>query len=164
MKIDFDLILRIISILSLGTSFFSFIVTTLVTNTKSPNFIEYTDLSKFFLNLYVFLILLICLIHSIYPKIVFTFITEGFGIITSIKGKIILSLAIDIMYYSTDNLPQKLFGMISFVSVLALFLGDLVLNCEILKQPSEENNNESKEVEISTDNSISVFNQNKNGM
>ena len=164
MKIDFDLILRIISILSLGTSFFSFIVTTLVTNTKSPNFIEYTDLSKFFLNLYVFLILLICLIHSIYPKIVFTFITEGFGIITSIKGKIILSLAIDIMYYSTDNLPQKLFGMISFVSVLALFLGDLVLNCEILKQPSEESNNESKEVEISTDNSISVFNQNKNGM
>ena len=164
MKIDFDLILRIISILSLGTSFFSFIVTTLVTNTKSPNFIEYTDLSKFFLNLYVFLILLICLIHSIYPKIVFTFITEGFGIITSIKGKIILSLAIDIMYYSTDNLPQKLFGMISFVSVLSLFLGDLVLNCEILKQPSEESNNESKEVEISTDNSISVFNQNKNGM
>ena len=164
MKIDFDLILRIISILSLGTSFFSFIVTTLVTNTKSPNFIEYTDLSKFFLNLYVFLILLIFLIHSIYPKIVFTFITEGFGIITSIKGKIILSLAIDIMYYSTDNLPQKLFGMISFVSVLALFLGDLVLNCEILKQPSEESNNESKEVEISTDNSISVFNQNKNGM
>ena len=164
MKIDFDLILRIISILSLGTSFFSFIVTTLVTNTKSPNFIEYTDLSKFFLNLYVFLILLICLIHSIYPKIVFTFITEGFGIITSIKGKIILSLAIDIMYYSTDNLPQKLFGMISFVSVLALFLGDLVLNCEILKQPSEESNNETKEVEISTDNSISVFNQNKNGM
>ena len=135
-----------------------------MTNTKSPNFIEYTDLSKFFLNLYVFLILLICLIHSIYPKIVFTFITEGFGIITSIKGKIILSLAIDIMYYSTDNLPQKLFGMISFVSVLSLFLGDLVLNCEILKQPSEESNNESKEVEISTDNSISVFNQNKNGM
>jgi hypothetical protein len=68
-------------------------------------------------------------------------ITEGLGIITTIKGKIILSLAIDIMYYSTESLPQKLFGMISFVAVLALILGDLVLNCQILKQqPLEENN------------------------
>ena len=46
------------------------------------------------------------------------------------------------MYYSTDSLPQKLFGMISFVSVLALLLGYLVLNCEILKQKAVEENSE----------------------
>ena len=138
-KINYDLILRIISILSLGTSFFSFIITTLLTNTKSPNFIEYTDLSRFFLNLYIFLILLLCLVHSVYPSILCTIITESLSIITTIKGKIILSLAIDVMFYSTESLPQKLFGMITFVCVLALFLGDLVLNCKILnQQPMKE--------------------------
>ena len=138
-KINYDLILRIISILSLGTSFFSFIITTLLTNTKSPNFIEYTDLSRFFLNLYIFIILLLCLVHSVYPSILCTIITESLSIITTIKGKIILSLAIDVMFYSTESLPQKLFGMITFVCVLALFLGDLVLNCKILnQQPMKE--------------------------
>ena len=138
-KINYDLILRIISILSLGTSFFSFIITTLLTNTKNPDFIEYTDLSRFFLNLYIFLILLLCLVHSVYPSILCPFITESLSIITTIKGKIILSLAIDVMFYSTESLPQKLFGMITFVSVLALFLGDLVLNCKILnQQPMKE--------------------------
>jgi len=38
------------------------------------------------------------------------------------------------MYFSTESMPQKLFGMISFVSVLGLFLAVLLLNCETLKQ------------------------------
>ena len=159
-KINFDLILRIISILSLGTSFFSFIVTELVTNTKSPNFIEYTDLSRFFLNLYILLIYLLCLVHSVYPSILCPIITESLSIITTIKGKIILSLAIDIMYYSTESLPQKLFGMITFICVLALFLGDIVFNCEILKQqPMQENNDNAINNPINeTQNSLTINN------
>ena len=87
-------------------------------------------------------------------------ITEGLGIITTIKGKIILSLAIDIMYYSTESLPQKLFGMISFVAVLALILGDLVLNCQILKQqPLEENNSNNNNINEST-NSFNITHNN----
>ena len=145
MKINYDIILRIIAILSTGTAFFSFIVTTLVTNTKSPNFIEYTDLSKFFLNFYIFLILLLCFFDSLYPKIICSTITKSFSIISSYKGKIIVCGAIDIMYYSTDSLPQKLFGMISFVATLALFLGVLVFNCKILKQQAVEENNNNNE-------------------
>ena len=159
-KINYDLILRIISILSLGTSFFSFIVTTLLTNTKSPNFIEYTDLSRFFLNLYIFLILLLCLVHSAYPSILCPFITQSLSIITTIKGKIILSLAIDVMYYSTESLPQKLFGMITFVSTLALFLGDLVLNCQILKQQpmKDESDKDINDLSNTTQNSLTINN------
>ena len=145
MKINYDIILRIIAILSTGTAFFSFIVTTLVTNTKSPNFIEYTDLSKFFLNFYIFLILLLCFLDSLYPKMICSTITKSFGIISSYKGKIVVCGALDIMYYSTDSLPQKLFGMISFVAVLALFLGVLVFNCQILKQQAVEENNNNNE-------------------
>ena len=38
------------------------------------------------------------------------------------------------MYFSTESLTQKLFGMISFVSTLGLFLSDLILNCDTLNQ------------------------------
>ena len=165
MKINYDLILRIISILSLGTSLFSFIITTLITNTKSPDFIEYTDLSKFLLNFYIFLILLLCFLDSLYPNLLCSTITHSFGIIKTIKGKIILSGTIDVMYYSTDSLPQKLFGMISFGSVLALFLGNLVLNCEILKQKAVEENNENINNKIRNEkmsNSNDSFNINNN--
>ena len=162
MKINYDIILRIIAILSTGTAFFSFIVTTLVTNTKSPNFIEYTDLSKFFLNFYIFLILLLCFFDSLYPKIICSTITKSFSIISSYKGKIVVCGAIDIMYYSTDSLPQKLFGMISFVATLALFLGVLVFNCKILKQQAvEENNNNENNSERSCDSKNSFSFNNK---
>ena len=142
MKYNFPLILRIISILSTGTIFFSFIITNLCTNVKSPNFIEYTSLSKFFINFYIFVILLLCLLHSIYPQIICQILISGFGIISTTKGKIIIICIIDVMYFSTENLPQKLFGMITFVSNLALLLGKLIFNCEILNQKAEEENNE----------------------
>ena len=142
MKYNFPLILRIISILSTGTTFFSFIITNLCTNVKSPNFIEYTSLSKFFINFYIFVILLLCLLHSIYPQIICQILISGFGIISTTKGKIIIICIIDVMYFSTENLPQKLFGMITFVSNLALLLGNLIFNCEILNQKAEEENNE----------------------
>ena len=142
MKYNFPLILRIISILSTGTIFFSFIITNLCTNVKSPNFIEYTSLSKFFINFYIFVILLLCLLHSIYPQIICQILISGFGIISTTKGKIIIICIIDVMYFSTENLPQKLFGMITFVGNLALLLGNLIFNCEILNQKAEEENNE----------------------
>lgn len=142
MKYNFPLILRIISILSTGAIFFSFIITNLCTNVKSPNFIEYTSLSKFFINFYIFVILLLCLLHSIYPQIICQILISGFGIISTTKGKIIIICIIDVMYFSTENLPKKLFGMITFVSNLALLLGNLIFNCEILNQKAEEENNE----------------------
>ena len=57
-------------------------------------------------------------------------------------------------------MPQKLFGMISFVAVLALILGDLVLNCQILKQqPLEENNSNNNNMNEST-NSFNITHNN----
>ena len=132
MKITFALIKKIVTILSTAISFFSFIVINLCTNIKSPNYIEYTDLSKFFLNLYIGLLLFLIFIHSIYPKI-YNF-TDRIGIIISNRGKMVLMTTIIIMYFSTDSLPQQLFGMISFVCVLALLLAESFLNCEILEQ------------------------------
>ena len=134
MKITFELIKQIISIISTSTCLGTFIITTLLTNTKSPEFIEYTDLSKFFLNLYIFILLLLCFGHSIYPSIICNIFTDRLGIITTDRGKTVILTSILVMYFSTESMPQKLFGMISFVSTLGLFLSDLILNCETLKQ------------------------------
>ena len=134
MKMNFELIKQIITILSTGTCLVSFIVTTLCTNPKSPNFIEYTDLSKFFLNFYIFILLLICFCHAVYPKLVCSLIANRLGIIITDRGKIVLIASIIIMYFSTESMPQKLFGMISFVAVFGLYLADLLLNCDTLKQ------------------------------
>ena len=134
MRVTFELIKQIITILATATSFVSFIVTTLCTNKNSPNFIEYTDLSKFFLNLYIFILLLLILCHSIYPKMVCKIFIDRIGIIASDRGKIVIITTIIIMFFSTESMPQKLFGMISFVAVFVLYLADLLLNCETLKQ------------------------------
>ena len=134
MKLTFELIKKIVRILTTLVCLGSFIVTTLCTKTKSPNFIEYTDLSKFFLNLYILILLLLCFLDSIYPRLVCKIFSDRIGIITTDKGKIFLLSAIMTMYFSTESMPQKLFGMISFVSVLGLFLAVLLLNCETLKQ------------------------------
>ena len=134
MKITFELIKQIVSIISTATCLGTFIITTLLTNTKSPEFIEYTDLSKFFLNLYIFILLLLCFGHSIYPSIICNIFTDRLGIITTDRGKTVILTSILVMYFSTESMVQKLFGMISFVSTLGLFLSDLILNCETLKQ------------------------------
>ena len=134
MKLSFEIIKQIVTIFSTGICLGTFIITNLFTNTKSPTFIEYTDLSKLFLNLYNFFLLVLIFFHSIYPKMVCSLFTNSIGIITTIRGKIVILVCIFVMYFSTESLPQKIFGMISFVSTLALFLAELLLNCDTLKQ------------------------------
>ena len=55
MKISFELIKQIISILCTFSILGAFIVTELYVKTKGPTFIEYTNLFKFLLNLYILL-------------------------------------------------------------------------------------------------------------
>ena len=161
MKMNFELIKQIVTCLSTGTCLVTFIVTTLCTNTKSPNFIEYTDLSKFFLNFYIFILLLICFCHAVYPKLVCILITNSLGIIITDRGKIALIASIIVMYFSTESMPQKLFGMISFVAVFGLYLADLLLNCDILKQKpliNNAGNNSSKNSDVIITNTENVAN------
>ena len=158
---NFELIKQIITSISTGTCLVTFIVTTLSTNTKSPNFIEYTDLSKFFLNFYIFILLLICFCHAVYPKLVCSLIANRLGIIITDRGKIVLIASIIIMYFSTESMPQKLFGMISFVAVFGLYLADLLLNCDTLKQKPliyNTGRNNTKNIDVIITNTENVAN------
>ena len=136
MKFSIDLIKKSITIICSGIILLTFILTTLSTNKKSPNFIEYTDLSKFFLNLIIFFLLTLIFIHSINPKIVCSIFIKRFGFISTQKGKLILLSAISIMYFGTGSLPQKIFGLISFLSTVSLFLSEYFFNCKMPKKNS----------------------------
>ena len=134
MQFTFKLIKQIISILSTGIILLTFIITILSTNSKSPNYIEYTELSKFLLNLYTLIILSLIFAHSVYPPIICSIFAKRFAIILSEKGKIIILTSIFIMYFGTGSLPQKLFGMIGFIGTFSLFLSSLFTNCGSFKK------------------------------
>ena len=129
MKINFELIRNIIAILSTGTILLAFIISIISTKTKNSNYIEYTDLSKFFLNLYTLFLLILIFVHTIYPKIICNIFINNFGIISSEKGKIMLLSFIFIMYFGTGSMPQKIFGMVAFFATFSLFLSNLFFNC-----------------------------------
>ena len=154
MELTFKLIKKIISILSTGTILLAFLITIFITNKKSPNYIEYTNLSKLLLNLYTLILLVLIFTHSIYPKIICSVFTKRFGIISSEKGKIIMLSFIFIMYFGTGNRPQKIFGMIAFLATFGYFLSNLFLNCKnIRKNPFvEEKTINSKVITTTTEN------------
>ena len=131
---NIDLIKKVISILSIGTTLFVFLITIFTTNKKSPNFIEYTNLSKFLLNLYTLFILSLIFAHTVYPKIICSVFTKRFNIISSENGKIILLSSIFIMYFGTGSKPQKIFGMIAFLCTFILFLSKLFLPCKSFRK------------------------------
>ena len=134
MQFSFDLIKKSITIICTGIILFTFIITTLSTNKNSPNYIEYTDLSKFFLNLLIFFLLTLIFSHSLNPKIVCSIFIKRFGFISTQKGKLILLSAISIMYFGTGSLPQKIFGLISFLTTFSLFLSEYFFNCKMQKK------------------------------
>ena len=137
MKIDLELIRKSISIFSTGAILLAFLISILSTKPKSPNYTEYTDLSKFFLNIYTLFLLVLIFVHTIYPKIICSIFIKNFGIISSEKGKIMLLSFIFIMYFGTGSIPQKIFGMVAFFATFSLFLSNLFLNCKTNRLPEE---------------------------
>ena len=146
MEFNFELIKRVISIISTGVIFLTFIIATLSTNKNNVNFIEYTDLSKLFINFYTAIVLLLIFLHSINPKYMLNIIEKNFGIVYHKNGKLIVLSAIFISYFGTGSLPQKNFGMISFFATFILFLSEYFLKSKDSKRTSfvEEKNSNTK--------------------
>ena len=140
MKINLESIRKIIAILSTGIILLTFLISILSTKSKSPNYIEYTDLSKFFLNIYTLFLLVLIFVHTIYPKIICSIFIKNLGIISSEKGKIMLLSFIFIMYFGTGSIPQKIFGMVAFFATFSLFLSNLFLNCKTYRFSEKKNN------------------------
>ena len=74
-------------------------------NKNSDDYNEYSTLSKYCSNCYIFIILLISLIHSINPKLICKMISHNLGILVCDKGKIIINLSLGILYLNNKNTP-----------------------------------------------------------
>lgn len=163
----FSPIKRKIQILLFSLNLICFIIIILFTNNKK-DYIEYTSLSKFFSNLYIIAILLILLIHSISPNLIFPLILENISIITNDNGKIVINLLIGILYWSSNNNAHVIFGIFNFVSSLALFICEFIFHFKIIKyihfdtesnEDKNSNNNNSKDMK--KDYNINNFNLKK---
>ena len=123
-------------------------------NTKDVNYVEYTSLSKSVSNCYIIIILLIMLIHSIFPKIMFFGIRENLSILISDRGKLILIISIGALFWATNNKIQTFFTVINFLSFFAMLLCEFIFDCKILKKYNNKNEINTQEINISKSHNI----------
>ena len=122
----------------------TFIVITIVYNKNKSYYAEYTTLSKYSTNVFIIIIFLILLSHTIYPKIICSFISDNLHFFMTDRGKIVVNISIGIMYWSCDDMPLLVFCIINFVSSFALFLSEFIFQCNILYNSTENGLEEEK--------------------
>ena len=157
----FEKIKRRIQIVIISLNLISFIIITILINNKKRNYNEYTNLSRFFSNLYIIIILLILLVDSITPKCIPNIFSENISILTKSKGKISIIISIGCLFWTSNNFPHVLFGVINFISVFILILCEFIFDCKILKKKDKVNlvNNEQR-INNGKNNNLGINNQN----
>jgi phosphoglycerol transferase MdoB-like AlkP superfamily enzyme len=123
-------------------------------NTKDVNYVEYTSLSKSVSNCYIIIILLIMLIHSIFPKIMLFGIKENLSILISDRGKLILIISIGALFWANNNKIQTFFTVINFLSFFAMLLCEFIFHSKIAKKYDNKNEINAQEVNISKSHNI----------
>ena len=159
---DCEPIKRKIQIFFVLINIISFEIMTFCINKKKEKYNEYTNLSKFISNFYILMIFLIMLIDSISPNIVCKIFSENINIFINSKGKAMIILLIGIMYWTSNNFPHVLFGVVNFISFFVLFLCEFIFDCKIMKNKVEGkivNNEElnTKENNVSKNNVFNDF-------
>jgi hypothetical protein len=158
---------RKIQILIFSLNLIAFIIIASYTTNNNENYVEYTNLSKIFSNIYIILTLLILLIHSISSKLICEFISEDFSFLTNDIGKIIINLSIGVLFWSSNNTPHVIFGIINFISSIALFISEFIFQFKIVKfihfdtESNEDNNNENVNNSSNENNENKISNINK---
>ena len=122
----------------------SFIVVSILYNKNKTSYTEYTALPKMSSNILIIIIYLILISHSIYPKIICSFLSDNFHFLMTDRGKIIANISIGIMYWSCDDIPLLVFEIINFVSSFGLFLTEFIFECNILYNGIENEHEEEK--------------------
>ena len=124
------------------TNLITFIVTQIYGN-KTKRSYEYTSISKYVANFYIIILNIIFILNTLLPKFfIANFFSKHCYFIASDWGKMTISYMISIMFWGTDSLPHFLFGIITLVSCLGLYITEFIFNCQILNK-----NNISKSVE-----------------
>ena len=167
MKKDCESLKRKIYIFFILLNFICFITMIIYINKQKEKYNEYTNLSKIISNIYILIIFLIMLIDSISPNLVCKLFSENIKVFLYNKGKIMIMLLIGMLYWTSNNRPHVLFGVINFISFFVLVLCEFILDCKILKNEAQDKmvNNEvlnTNDISISNNNMLKNFLTNKN--
>ena len=125
-------------------NFISFIVITIIYHARKSIYAEYTSLPKISSNIFITIIFLIIICHTIYPKMICSFISDNLHFLMTDRGKLIANLLIGILFWSCDDIPILVFECINFVSSFGLFLCEFIFQCNILYNNVENSIEEDK--------------------
>ena len=126
MKINYPKIKRVLHIIIFSIDLLIFLIVLFSTNSSSEKYKEYTDSSKFFLDLYIIAIYAVLIVITIFPKLLYYKIKKYILFIFSDKGKVIISLAISLIYWFAKNNPQFVLGFILTITSLVLIIYEFI--------------------------------------
>ena len=168
MSCTFDSVKYFLENLCLTVSLISFIIFFSITNEKDEKYKEYTNLYKIPLNLFIFLLLILLLFNSIFPKTKLKLITKYFKIIESPKVKTLILILLALIFIAANNIPQLLQGIFFFLCGLSMFIIQSIFDCSILNNKNKkdklnisQNNSSTAEIKKAQNISVDVENEEK---
>ena len=110
----------------------TFIIISIIYNKNKNYYEEYSSLPKISSSIFIMIIFLINLSHTLCPKMICSFLSDNLHFLMTDRGKMVANISIGIMYWSCDDIPLLVFSIINFVSSFGLFLAEFVFQCNIL--------------------------------
>ena len=126
MKIDYPLIKKYFQIVVFSFNLLIFLIVLFCTNSNNKNYKEYTDVSKFFLCLYILLIYGFLIMITIYPGMLYFLLKKHFLFVFTDKGKLIISYLICLIFWFARNKPQLSFAILSTISTTFLLIYEFI--------------------------------------
>ena len=168
MSCTFDSVKYFLENLCLTVSLISFVIFFSITNEKDEKYKEYTSLYKIPLNLFIFLLLILLLFNSIFPKTKLKLITKYFKIIESPNVKTLILILVALILIAANNIPQLLQGIFFFLCGLSMFIIQTIFDCSILNKKNKkdklnisQNNSSTAEIKKAQNISVDVENEEK---
>jgi hypothetical protein len=126
MKIDYPQIKKYFQIVVFSFNLLIFLIVLFCTNSNNKNYKEYTDVSKFFLCLYILLIYGFLIMITIYPGMLYFLLKKHFLFVFTDKGKLIISYLICLIFWFARNKPQLSFAILSTISTTFLLIYEFI--------------------------------------
>ena len=128
MKIDYPKIKKYLQIVLFSIDLLVFLIVLFSTNSSSEKYKEYTDSSKFFLDLYIIGIYVILILVTIYPRLIFYRIKRYILFVFTDKGKVIISFCLSLIYWFAKNKPQFVLGFILTITSIVLLIYEFIFH------------------------------------
>ena len=129
MKIDYPKIKKFLQIGIFSIDIVVFLLVLFSTNSSSKNYKEYTDTSKFFLDVYILAIYAILILVTVMPGLIYYRVKKYIIFIFTDKGKVIISFAISLIYWFARNKPQFVLGFILTLTSIVLLIYEFIFHC-----------------------------------